>query len=252
MADNFKKWLEKLRKIIYVDGIKCIVCDDELSEDNNYCLCESCFKNLPFNSNNICLVCGTPIHDMGKICNTCANNARDFNLARSCLVYKDNIVNLIHNLKYNNGKYLAPYLSNILYDYFIKCPEFKDVDIIIPVPLSEKRVKFRGYNQSELLLVTFKEKGFDVDTKSLIRFRHTETQTDKSRLERMQNLNDAFKVVNKAKIRNKNILVVDDVFTTGSTINECAKALKLAGAKRVYGLTLASADFFRSVKSKEK
>lgn len=242
-----EKFLDKILNLLYPEKIKCISCSDELDEDNGFCLCEKCFEGLQFN-NTFCQVCGTAIPDMGVVCEHCKSEKYEFNFSRSVFIYEDNIVGLIHNFKYNNAKYLKEPLSNMMLNYFNSHPEFLNVDFIVPVPLSAKRYKNRGYNQSELLLYSFKNNNFEVRTDIIERIRDTETQTDKTRKERLSNLKNAFKVRDKKIVKGKNIVVVDDVFTTGTTMNECAKALKKAGANKVMGFTLSSANFYRNNK----
>lgn len=242
-----KKFLDKILNLIYCENIKCISCSDELDDDNEFSLCEKCLERLPFNK-TYCQVCGTPINDMGVVCDHCRERKYNFNYSRSVFLYDGEIINLIHNLKYNNAKYLKEPLSNLLLKYFNEHSEFSDVDFVVPVPLSAKRYKWRGYNQSELLLYSFSKNNIEVRTDVIERVRDTECQTDKTREERLKNLEKAFEVKNKLSVKGKNIVVVDDVFTTGTTINECAKALKKAGANKVIGFTLASANFYRNEK----
>jgi len=240
-----KKFWDKILNLLYCEKIKCIACSDELDDDNEFSLCEKCLKDLPYN-NSFCQVCGTPISDMGIVCNHCKERNYDFNFSRSVFMYEGKIISLIHRLKYNNAKYLKEPLSNFMLNYFSSHSEFKDIDFIVPVPLNRKRQKWRGYNQSELLLYSFENAGISVETKVLERVINTESQTNKTREERLINLENAFEVKDKQKVKGKNIVVVDDVFTTGTTINECAKALKKAGASKVVGFTLAAANFYRA------
>ena len=118
-----------------------------------------------------------------------------------------------------------------------------DIDIIIPVPLHHLKKAERGYNQSEFIVKGLSDKlNIPYSTKALKRVRYTETQTAFNLGEREKNISNAFKVRNKKKILGKNILVVDDVITTGSTIKECGKALLESGAKSVYACSIAIAD----------
>lgn len=250
MVISMKKFWDKILNLLYCNNIKCIACSDELDEENEFCLCEECLNKLTFN-NNFCQVCGTPINDMGVVCNHCKEHKYDFNYARSVFIYQGRIVNLIHNLKYNNARYLKEPLSNLMLKYLTEHSEFSDIDFVVPVPLSAKRQKWRGYNQSELLLYSFPKNNVEVRTDIIKRVINTECQTDKTREERLKNLENAFAVENKLDVKGKNIVVVDDVFTTGTTINECAKVLKKAGANKVIGFTLASANFYRNDKQKE-
>ena len=118
---------------------------------------------------------------------------------------------------------------------------FKEgVDLIVPVPLHYTRLIKRKYNQSALLAKELgKLTGIEVDYKSLIKGKITKPQVDCTGNERLQNLKGAFYVKNHKKIKGKKILLIDDVLTTGSTVNECAKALKSAQPKSIYSLTIA-------------
>lgn len=250
MGINMKKFMDNILNLLYCENIKCIACSDELDDDNEFCICEDCLKTLPFNL-QFCQVCGTPINDMGVVCNHCRDNRYDFNFSRSVFIYDDKIIKLIHNLKYNNAKYLKVPLSNLMLKYFKEHSEFSDVDFVVPVPLNAKRQKWRGYNQSELLLCSFSKNNIKIKTDVIERVINTECQTEKTREERLKNLENAFVVKHRELVKGKNIVVVDDVFTTGTTINECAKVLKKAGANKVIGLTLASANFYRIDKQME-
>ena len=119
-------------------------------------------------------------------------------------------------------------------------PELAGVNLVIPVPLFTSRQKKRGYNQSELLARAFCQKtGFALDAKSLVRVRDTGSQTKLGRQERVSNMNGAFAVKKPAAVKGKTVLLIDDVATTGSTLEACAQALRSAGAKRVLAYTFA-------------
>jgi ComF family protein len=125
--------------------------------------------------------------------------------------------------------------------------DFEIPDIILPVPLHKKRLRKRGFNQALLLALEI----FSNDRKKIVvnllkRQADTASQTSLSGIERRKNLRNAFRVDNPSKVVGLNALIVDDVFTTGSTVNECAIVLKAAGAKRVDVLTLCRADKFIS------
>lgn len=127
-------------------------------------------------------------------------------------------------------------------DEYVKLREFLDVKpTVIPVPLSKKRFKERGFNQAELIgQQVSKLAGLRME-KLVIKTKETEQQVGKTREERLENLEGAFKISNYSNCSNlpKNVLLVDDVWTTGATLSECAKVLRQAGVKRVWGLVLA-------------
>jgi len=140
---------------------------------------------------------------------------------------------LIHNLKYKGIKEIGPELGRI-YGYSLMKSEFlSGIDIIVPVPLHESKIRIRGFNQSELLCNGLSEAtGLPVDKESLRRITVTATQTRKSRYERWVNVDGIFSVSDSSAIEGKHILLVDDVITTGSTLESCVnELLRVKGVK---------------------
>lgn len=227
--------------VLYPKNIKCIICNSELSTNTHYSICDKCTKSLPFIRGKVCVKCGEPIVSDGSYCVHCKNEMPHFKMCRSVFIYRDPIKNLVRSLKYDNKKYLAETLSSFVASEFVNMAI--DVDIVVPVPISEHRRKVRGFNQAELLCVVLKDKlHIDVRSDLLVKVKETSSQAYLSKDEREKNLDGAFAVNNKAEVKGKTILVVDDVYTTGTTLNECAQTLLKAGAKEVYCVTLARAD----------
>jgi ComF family protein len=143
------------------------------------------------------------------------------------------VQNLMHHFKYRGMQQIGVVLGNIASGQLTKNDIFKTVDIIIPVPLHKKRLKQRGYNQSACFAKGLVEKlSATVDETSLVRIKATETQTHKSRFSRFENMQEVFVVNDAEKLKNKHILLVDDVVTTGSTLEACAsQLLKIEGVK---------------------
>lgn len=143
------------------------------------------------------------------------------------------VQNLIHELKYNGNKTVGNVLGKMHGQELIKSDHFNTIDIIIPVPLHYKKLRKRGYNQSECFAEGLSE-GMQkpIDTKSLIRAKESETQTKKSRYARWQNVENIFQITNADSLVGKHILLADDVITTGSTIEACANTiLKIPNTK---------------------
>ncbi len=230
----------KVEEILFPSGYKCLLCSKEINDDRKSSFCDECLFTLPFNDGKICKRCGNPLYAQGDICDFCRTKFPKFVQCRSPFLYKDSIAFLIKQLKYDNKKYIAQSLSYFMLAEYMKINH--EADVVVPVPLFPAHQVKRGYNQSELLCHAFTEKGMAVNTKILTRVKDTSTQTDLSYAERKENVKDAFSVSNKQSIAGKNVLLVDDVFTTGSTINECSKTLLKAGAKRVFVVTLAHAE----------
>ena len=231
------KFRNFLTSTLFVKDIKCLFCNDELNINSRYCVCDKCFAKLPFITGNICAYCGEPIKSLATYCMRCKKHIdRGFDRARAVFLYKNEISKAIKDLKYFGNKYLAEYLSRFLFDVYVK--ENFDDDIVIPTPISKKSLKARGFNQSELLCSSFAENGFEVNTNCIVKDKETENQAKLNFKDRQTNLIGSFKVIDKQKIKNKNVLLVDDIFTTGATVSEIAFTLKKAGAKRVDVITL--------------
>lgn len=143
------------------------------------------------------------------------------------------VQNLMHHFKYKGMQQIGIILGEIAGTQLVKNEVFKTVDIIIPVPLHKKRLKQRGYNQSACFANGLAKKlGAAVDETSLIRAKATETQTHKSRFSRFENMQEVFAITDPEKLINKHVLLVDDVVTTGSTLEACAvQLLKIEGLK---------------------
>jgi len=230
------------KELLYPSFTKCIICNEEIFIDNDFCICPSCMTNLPHILDHYCEVCGRKVVGESRVCEHCKTTKFNFKLARSLFYYTANIRKVIYHLKYDNAKYLATNLSKLLYSFYKTNENFNDVDIITCVPIHKNRLKKRGYNQSELLLESFLETN-KVHTKIIQKVKDTGSQTEKTYLERLNGLEDAFKVIDKSLVKNKNILLIDDIFTTGATMNSISKELLKSGAKSVKCLTLCSTAF---------
>ena len=215
----------------------CIFCNKELFNGSDYSICDECFKLLP-QVRKTCEICGQEMIDDGGMCLNCKNSPKKFyNRAFSPFRFEGLIVDSVHRLKYHNDKWVGRFLGKILYDY-VKSLNL-NVDIVIPVPLNENRLKERGYNQSKLLCEEFYRKGYEVDETNLIRVKDTASQTNFTFKQREENVKNAFKIIDKEKLNGKNVLVVDDVYTTGATLNEISETLRKTKVNYIYCLTLA-------------
>lgn len=157
-------------------------------------------------------------------------------------VYEGPLKKAIHRFKFKKKTRLAESLGVLMVKYLSRNLDMNLIDLILPVPLHEKRMKERGYNQAELLSLVL-TKYYDVPTVSgaLFRVKHTHPQFDLPRAERFKNIRGAFEVKGGQLLRDKNILLVDDILTTGSTVAECTRVLKASGAGSVHILTLSRA-----------
>lgn len=223
--------------VLFPNGFKCLVCGKEIDSDKKISLCDICFNKLPKIKGKTCEKCGEPVTSDSRFCVHCKKEMPEFTKCFAPYAFEGDVVNLVHGLKYNGKIYYARTLSNLMLQEVIE--QGIAVDVVIPVPLNLRREGERGFNQSELLTASFSEVGYKVDSAIVTRSKNTATQTYLNKTQRKANVSDAFIVTNKSKVKNKNILLVDDVYTTGATINAIAIALKQAGAKNVYGVTFA-------------
>ena len=214
----------------------CIGCGSE----GTWC-CEPCFKKIELRQANHCPFCSGKTED-GMICPECVKLhgiSRLINLG----FYKDSIwQNLIHNFKYQYIEDVTQLLKELTKAFFLKHPQFKkpDYDLVIPVPLHGRRFLERNFNQAEVFAkILCHEIGIEIDDAILSRIRNTPPQAQLSDEQRKQNIIGAFSVPHPARIQGKKILLVDDVFTTGSTIREAAKTLLKAGVDQVHAWVMA-------------
>jgi ComF family protein len=239
--------LKSLIDLIYPP--RCLICQDVLQDQNtlqgdqDLPFCQTCFEDFTEIKSPICSICGKPFSDgfaQDHVCEDCIRKRPSFDVARAPYLYDGALMTAIHELKYAQKSHLADSLGYLLASFAQTwIGELKGL-LVVPVPLHPRRLRSRGFNQSLLLARCVASKtGADLDFLSLRRTRFTKPQTELSSEERQRNVRKAFEVINPEAFRGKTIVLVDDVATTGSTLNECAKALKRAGAESVLCLVLA-------------
>lgn len=198
--------------------------------------CEACINSSRRVAIPICKICGEPLL-VGDVCHRCLKVQPTFKIVRSWGIFEGPLRKGIHRLKYKNdiglGSIFAELLFNMLDDLSW------DIDIIMAVPLGKKRIKERGYNQAVLIAKPLsKLTGIPYSENLITRIKETKSQVGMSVPERKENMKDAFYA--KPNINfGKSILIIDDVFTSGSTMESCSKALKSVGANEIFGLTIA-------------
>ena len=207
--------------------------------------CDTCWQKITFIKRLSCPSCHQD-EIMGKFCNNCAPNKHLDGLWTSHYYSETTIKEMIHTLKYNGTRELAKPLGNLL-TITLKIhsvpPTWHAVPkndwIVTAVPLTKKRERQRGFNQAELIAQHVAERGGYQFEKVLKREHFKKTQIELSNEKRVSNVKNAFTVNNNHSVNNAAIIIVDDVYTTGSTLEECARVLKISGAKEVWGLTVA-------------
>ncbi len=217
---------------------RCIGCY-ELLEDLKADCCQLCYNELKMITKDYCEKCGKVHESKAPICFDCSKVSHSFQMGRGVFVYEGIIKKSLFGLKFFKQTWLGERFGRILADYY-RHEGLWDVDLIIPVPLHLFRYLERGYNQAEIIARTL---GLDLDlpcdSQVLYRKKMTKPQKNLKDDERIHNLDSAFKVKKRDRIVGKKILLIDDIYTTGATIDSCAKALLDEGASEIYFLTLA-------------
>ncbi len=216
---------------------KCIFCGEVLSFGSENVLCNSCTDKV-HTIGEYCERCGKEIDPKETLCSDCKHPLHFFDKGRSVFVYEDEVKNAILDMKYHEKMYLSEFFAKLLYDLFASELAW-DIDVVVSVPLHKARFRKRGYNQSELLARAFASlAGIKYKNDILKKVKNTHSQQELSREERLKNMMGTFEA-RPNKVYSK-VLIIDDVYTTGSTIDACSKALLDNGYKEVYFLTIAT------------
>ena len=236
----FAKVGEKVVELIYPEGLYCIVCDSFIDASRTYHICDNCINKILWVGEDSCYICGRPLGEEGaSLCDDCSMYERHFDRGFTCATYGLYERKIISDFKKGGRVYLARILGKIMYDRMAL--EDVKIDGIISIPIYKDRLKERGFNQTDLIgKYLSKESGWPLMKDVVSRTRQTESMKKLDKWERKKNMENAFKVENKERVSGKNILVIDDIFTTGATLDECSRVLKEAGALNVYILTFAA------------
>ncbi len=234
---------------LYPENISCILCNSPINKNTTYSMCKDCFNDMNFILDG-CIKCGKPIINYSleeqriEGCRYCLNKSFYFDKAISCVEYTNLSKKIIFGLKYNNKTYLSKYIAIIMKEKL----ELENIkfDYILFVPLHKKRLRQRGFNQAEKIAIDL-SKIMDIPVVDNIhRQNNTRRLYKLDKEDRVKELKNAFIINNNIiDLKNKNILLVDDIFTTGSTVNEISKILKINGANKIFISTfLTRADTF--------
>jgi ComF family protein len=222
-------------------------------------LCPDCLCNFMPAESPLCSVCGFVFESRegnDHICGNCIEHPKRFRKARALGIYDKTLMKIIHSFKYKAKLQLARPLQNLLFSVLVRNWNIDDFDLVVPVPLHVKRLRSRGFNQAYLLVKDWPEitgnlksgekkknrfHKFEIGKDALCRTIWTQPQTGLGRKKRMENIKGAFSVGDRFEFGDKRVLLVDDVYTTGATIDECAKTILEKGAASVDVLTLARA-----------
>ncbi len=218
---------------------RCLLCNQP-----GTLLCDDCCRDFPRVMLPVCQLCGQPT-DAPGICSQCRHTPLTIDGIRSVFVFEGGVRQAIHQLKYRNHQSIAVSLARLMADYWHANPML--IDLLISVPLHPARQRERGYNQAELLARALGSMiSLPVVSSGLRRLRHTRPQMSLDATQRRENVRGAFiyqssEASGGNAVSGQHVLVIDDVCTTGSTLEACSLALKAAGACAVWGFTLARA-----------
>lgn len=244
-----KKMLSAFGDALFVN-FKCIFCNTETV--NESLVCDDCVIRLIPIVGATCKKCGAMVDESDKVCIYCFDKEYLFREHRSCFIYDKLSSTPVKLLKYEKKKYLAEPIARIM--FAMNKELFENVDIITFVPMTDERKDERGFNQGEEIAKYLSEIVNVPVVKLMEKTKATEHQADLNFKKRCENLKGSFTISSDVKenIRGKNILVVDDVFTTGSTLSECARLLNRAKAKTVKAITFLKTDPFRKHESDDE
>lgn len=228
---------ELLKEIFYPKDLTCSVCRRE-SFSSNW-ICDGCKAIMPYNNKSICGHCGRATPYAVEYCDYCKDKQTYVDLARSVYEYEEPVNLLVQRLKYGGEKYLAECFAKEMQTLYFKSVGY--ADCIVFVPMTDKRKRERGYNQSEELAKAL-SKLIEVPIESdvLVKTKDTDSQVGLERRERLKNVKGSISLRNRALIKDKRVMIIDDVMTTGATLEVIAEKLKDAGASEVVAITVAS------------
>lgn len=229
---RIRRWTDALAHLFFPHN--CAACGTELSQ-NNLCICARCMLQLP--ETDFAKLSGNAVEKAfyGRLPLMAAGSAYYFNKHTK-------LQRLIHLLKYNGRTDVGWQLGRLMALQLSAADRFQNIDLLLPLPLYADKEKKRGYNQATILCQGMAEIiNVPINTNCIIRKRATETQTKKGRGDRWQNVAESFEIQNQSVLENKNILLVDDVITTGATIDACGQALRKIPGIGISLFTLAYA-----------
>lgn len=236
--------LKSLIQFIY--PAQCRHCEENLDPADGHYICKSCWEQVKFIENPFCQTCGYPLNPSASLpekvfsCDECPDDVK-FRKARTIAYYDSAVGNAVRLLKDQGKAIMANPLADLMAKEMPKLLNVQDYDYIVPVPIHKSKRRQRGYNQMELIGRRLSDKtGIPLEVRSFVKSVNTLPQRGLKAKDREKNIQGSFGVPDRSEIEGKKILLIDDVMTTGATVNECAKVLLMEGKVRytdVYVLT---------------
>lgn len=221
---------------------RCMACNKRMPLDSTAIFCYECSKEYHMNNGRVCRICGKPIlKNADSTCADCKNTKIHYIKNVSRYLYKGCVKDAVRNMKFQKRIWISYEFGRALLKTVKENYHDINFDMILYVPMTPVSERERGFNQSrEIAAIISEELNVPINDKILYKRPGTKTQSGLNRKQRIENVKNAFTVFNSDLMTDKTILLIDDVFTTGSTINECAKTLKRNGAMAVYTATVAT------------
>ncbi len=226
-------------EVLFPENLYCISCSKPIKKEEKYSLCDSCREGILYRRPPTCPRCGSFVEGKtGDLCKNCGAHEPVFDKGLACLVYTDGVKSIIYKYKYGGNAWMSRPMAEIMDGALVEAGGF---DLIVPVPMFRAKEKLRGFCQTTLLAEEIgRLRDKPVLKRKLIRTKMTRPMSGLSAEERRTNIREAFAVVDGEMFIGKRILLIDDLVTTGSTANACAKVLINEGATKIILAAFAS------------
>lgn len=233
--------LKGLKEILF--PLYCFTCKTKITDNKHFSgVCYNCIDAIKYNKPPFCYTCGAHTEDLSKArCKNCSDKIFHCSCVWSACLYEGVIKELLTLLKYDGYTKIAQLLGKIMIDFIENHNvPINEIDLIMPIPLYKRKLREREFNQAELLAnIITKHFNKELSVDNLVKIKDTQAQALLDKQTRLNNLKDTFQIKNSSLVKNRSILIIDDVLTTGTTCSEAAKTLKESGANLVLALSLA-------------
>lgn len=217
---------------------RCPICDEIAPVGKK--ICPDCKKRVKYVGDQTCMRCGKPVEtSWTEYCYDCSRKRHEFDQGKSVFLYSDGMKESMYRFKYQNKREYADFYAEEAVSLYWRWIEEHRPEVILPIPMYEAKKKLRGYNQAEVFARALgREMDIPVESHFVKRIRNTVPQKKLNDIDRKKNLKGAFKIRPNI-VKYKKVLLVDDIYTTGSTIDAVANELKMAGIEQIYFLCIS-------------